>query len=255
MHATAQSKDLCIFFFLQLRKPTFRQIFPSRIHADDQLNLLDPGPTLQLSFPGNRVMRSLKLFPVHQPVHLVTAGKSLEEAGLMLENALYEFAGGAYVERLGTVAHDVNVIPSLKIHRSFDCALTLARAPLRMTTLLNFHNLQTLNPAIINQLDRKMNRGNRQMKAFSALSGTPAVRLAKVFAQANSIPLEKSRLENRLIVPNQHFLRGPELFDIRELNLLAMHTVIFNTIIELFLDPLANLNFVIRGHSQIAQVE
>jgi hypothetical protein len=42
----------------------------------------------------------------------------------------------------------------------------------------------------------------------------------------------RSRLKNRLIVPNQHFLRGSELFDIRELNLLAMHTVIFNAIIE-----------------------
>jgi hypothetical protein len=99
-HASAESKDLCIFFFLQLRKPTFRQILPRRIHADNQLDFLDPCPALQLLFTGNGVIHSLELFPIHEPIHPVTAGESFENSGLVLKDAQCEFAGNTDIQRL-----------------------------------------------------------------------------------------------------------------------------------------------------------
>lgn len=64
-----------------------------------------------------------------------------------------------------------------------------------------------------------------------------------------------SRPENFLIVPSQHFLGGSELFNLWQTDFFAVHAVIFDTVVELFLDFLADLNFVIRCHREISQVK
>lgn len=62
-------------------------------------------------------------------------------------------------------------------------------------------------------------------------------------------------MKDLLIVPSQHLLSGSELFNIREPNLLAVHAVVFDPIVKLFLDFLADLNFVIRCDGKISQVK
>jgi hypothetical protein len=99
-HASAEPKDLCIFFFLQLREPTFGQIFPRRIHADNQLNFLHPRPAFQLLFTGDGIIDSLKLFPIHEPIHPVTAGESFENSGLVLKDTQCKSAGNSDIQRL-----------------------------------------------------------------------------------------------------------------------------------------------------------
>ena len=94
---SAKSKDLCISFFLQLREPPFRQIFPGWVHADNQPYLLDLRPAFQLFFPRNGILHPLEFFPIHQTINFVPAGKAFKCAGLVLEYALRNMAGNARV--------------------------------------------------------------------------------------------------------------------------------------------------------------
>src|SRR6185312_11674463 len=78
--------------------------------------------------------RRLNFLKIDKPVNFVPAGEApFKGSGFMLINALSDVASNAGIKRLGPVCHYVNVVPFFQVHRSFDYALTFARAPLRMT--------------------------------------------------------------------------------------------------------------------------
>src|SRR5215475_5453740 len=102
-------------------EPIFCQILPRRVHADDQLDLLDPSPAFQLLFAGNRILYPLESLPIHESVYLVAAGEAFKDPGLVLKDAQSELAGNADVKCPRSIGHDVDVKPLLcPIDRSFD---------------------------------------------------------------------------------------------------------------------------------------
>src|SRR6185437_2992782 len=110
------------------------QVLPSGIDAHDQPNLFYFCPPLQLLLASNCNAHALEFFKIDKPVNFVPAGEApFKGSGFMLINALSDAASNADIKRLGPVCHYVNVIPFFQVHRSFDYALTFARAPLRMT--------------------------------------------------------------------------------------------------------------------------
>src|SRR5258708_37305678 len=71
-------------------------------------------------------------------------------------------------------------------------------------------------------------------------------------AEAGALIRTSSWPKNSFIVPSQHFMRGPELFDIGQIDLLSVHAVILDTVVELLLDLRTDLNLIFGRHGQIA---
>jgi hypothetical protein len=65
----------------------------------------------------------LNCSPVNQSIDFVFAGKTFKRSCFVLEDAQAQLAGDSYVECLGSVCHNINVVPLLnEMHRSFDFA-------------------------------------------------------------------------------------------------------------------------------------
>src|SRR5882757_5831727 len=58
-----------------------------------------------------------------------------------------------------------------------------------------------------------------------------------------------------LIVPNQRFPRRPELLQFWQMNRFAFPSVVFISVIELFPDALANLDFVVWCNGDVAAIK
>ena len=122
-----KSKDLCIFFSLQIRKPIGSQIPPRGIHTHNQLHLLDPCPALQLLFTSQGAIYVFEFFPIHKLVKFVSAAKTFKDTRFVLKDAIPILAGNPDVKILRAVCHDVHVEPFFGIHRSLRLALIPAR--------------------------------------------------------------------------------------------------------------------------------
>ena len=85
---------------MEIWKPIGSQILPHGIHTHNQLHLLDSSLALQLLFTRCRGVLIFELFPVHQPVKFVSAGKASEPTCLVLEDTLANIASDADVEAL-----------------------------------------------------------------------------------------------------------------------------------------------------------
>src|SRR5208282_1406072 len=131
------TKDLCTLrLVLMPDEPSFAQIFPRRIHGDDQCNLLDAQQSLDLLLASNRGMDIPEAFKVDQPVDLVACSEFTLHTLLMFENAFLQIPRHTRIKGCRPIRHYVNVVEAWReIHRSFVVQAFASRRPalLRMT--------------------------------------------------------------------------------------------------------------------------
>jgi hypothetical protein len=84
---------------LHFAAPVFGKIFPTRIYALYQSNLLLTAPSFDLLFASDCNLHVLVAFVVHQAMALVFLGEALYRSVFVLMNALGEKTGDSDVER------------------------------------------------------------------------------------------------------------------------------------------------------------
>jgi len=99
---------------------THPQIPPSRIHPNNQLNLLNPKPSSDPLLPIKRLPHVIKALEVNQPVNLVAPAKIRSRPRLVFPDTLVKVVGDANVKRLRVVSQNVDeAMPLARTHRSF----------------------------------------------------------------------------------------------------------------------------------------
>ena len=86
----------------------WRQLFPTRVQAENQFDFFGPAPTLQLLLPSDGALDILKKFAVNKLVHFVLLTEALVYAVFVLPDAAGQIARHTDIKAAGVPAHDVN---------------------------------------------------------------------------------------------------------------------------------------------------